>query len=353
MFKKKFLIFIGVLVVLGVAGRFYLNMQMAKFMSHGPGGPVPVLLHPAQASLLEVKIKSVGTILSNESASIRPEITGVVTSILFEEGQEVKAGDPLLEIDDSIYKAEMDAAKAAFDIAKITYNRRNQLQQQGAYSIQEKDEAKAKFEGARALLDAAKEKLEKTRINAPFDGIIGLRSVSKGDYLDMGQVITNLEDINPVKVEFTAPEKYISKISLGQNINLIVDAYSDKVFVGKVYAIDPKVDVDNRNIVIKAELDNSEKLLRPGMFANIELIIERKENAILIPEQAVFAKGNQMYVYKVENNKAVLTAVKVGSWENAKSEIIDGVKVGDVIVSEGHMKLHDGGEVVDANQMKK
>ena len=288
------------------------------------------------------ELNTVGTLTSDESASIRPEISGRITAIFFAEGKTVLKDDILLKIDDSIAKSELQQAEASYELNKLTFDRINELQKKGATSIQSRDEAYAKFRESEAILELAKTRLEKSTIRAPFEGMAGLREVSEGDYVETGQIITYVEAIDPIKIEFSVPEKFFADIKLGQSVFISVDAYKGKEFEGAIFAIDPKVDPETRNIRIKASAANSEALLRPGMFAYVTIRLGKKEDAILIPEEAIIPSGKGSSVYKVIDGKAVLTDVETGLRNKAMVEIIQGLSAGDEIITAGQMKIRDG-----------
>ena len=267
---------------------------------------------PTAVEVAEVEVGPVldavtvtGSLRSDEDAIISAEIAGRISGIHFEEGQPVEPGDLLFTLDDAIYRAELATAEA----------------------------------------NLARTRLDKTRITAPFGGVVGLRQVSVGEYVTPGQDLVNLEDIDPIKVDFPVPERYLSAVAVGQGIEVIVEAWPDRTFEGEVYAIDPQINAAGRSIAIRATIDNQERLLRPGLFAAVRLIIQQREEALLVPEQAVFAQGERQYVYVVNDGTARLTEVRLGGRRVGQVEITSGLEAGDVVVTAGHMKLRDGGRV--------
>ena len=307
----------------------------------GAGMAMPVKTEAVTLGNVTKEVESVGTLKSNEYAAIKPEIAGRITQINFVEGSHVEKGEVLIKIDDSTIIAEKDQKQAAYDLAKLTFDRLDKLQKKGATSIQTKDDAYAAMKVAEADLNLVDAQLKKTIINAPFSGVIGFREVSEGDYLETGKTITNLENIDPIKVEFSIPEKYFADIDTGKKISIAVDAY-DNPFTGEVYAIDPKIDPDTRNIRIKARVPNSMNLLRPGMFAYVSLTLGKKNKVLLIPEEAIIPSGKTSSVFRVSDGIAQLIPVVIGIRKDAKVEIIEGLEEGDVVVTAGHMKIRDG-----------
>jgi membrane fusion protein, multidrug efflux system len=194
-------------------------------------------------------------------------------------------------------------------------------------------------------------RLNKTALRAPFPGIVGLRRVSPGDYLQPGQDIVNLEAITPIKLDFRIPEIHLPRLASGQRVAVAVDAYPDRSFAGEIYAIDPGFDPQTRTIQLRARMPNPDGALRPGMFARVQLELARREDAILIPEQAIVPKGADKFVYRVSDDKALLTSVRIGERLTGAVEIVEGLRRGDRVVIAGQTKIRDGAavSVVDAD----
>jgi membrane fusion protein, multidrug efflux system len=288
------------------------------------------------------EIRVVGSLRSNESVVIRPEVAGRVAEILFDEGQRVAKGAPLLKLDDAIAAAELDQAQAALSLSQANHKRTVELYERKAASAANRDQALAALRADQANLELARARLDKLTLKAPFDGILGLRKVSIGDYVTEGQDIVSLQDIDPLKVDFRIPERYLGSLAPGQSISVIADAFPGRRFAGEVYAIDPLVDENGRAVVLRARLPNDDGALRPGLFASVTLRVGQRENAVLIPEQALVPRGTQQYVYKVANGKATLTPVETGARRNAMVEIVKGLAPGDTVVTAGQIKLRDG-----------
>lgn len=321
---------------------------MAFAAAPGAGGPPPATSVEAvrvASGKLERSIEAVGNLISNESVVLSPEIAGRVTEILFEEGQEVTLDTPLIQIDDSIYKAQLAQAQASLVLSQANYNRAQELLKSQTGTVRNRDETLSKLNIDRAAVDLAKAQAAKTLIAAPFDGIAGLRQVSVGDYVTPGQELVNFESINPLKVDFRIAEVYLSNLKTGQKIQVSVDAYPDKVFEGEVYAIDPRIDSAGRAIILRAKLPNPDKILRPGLFARVKLVIEQKDDAIMIDEQALIPQGNEQFVYKVVDGKAVMTKVQTGMRRAGKVEITSGLTTSDTVITAGQMKVRPNAAV--------
>ncbi|MGH6944803.1 MAG: efflux RND transporter periplasmic adaptor subunit [Geminicoccaceae bacterium] len=295
-----------------------------------------------EAGLVVDAVTVTGSLRSDEEATISAEIAGRVAGIHFKEGQKVEQGALLFTIDDAIYRADLATAEANLKLSERTFERAQQLLKRKAGTAQASDEAEAQLEINRAKVNQARTRLDKTRISAPFAGIVGLRRVSVGEYVTPGQDLVNLEDIEPIKVDFSVPERYLSAVRVGQPIEVTVEAWPERTFEGAVYAIDPQISAEGRSITIRARIDNQERLLRPGLFATVRLITDRRENALLIPEQAIFAQADKQYVFKVENGTARRVEVAIGARRVGQAEITSGLEAGEVVVTAGQMKLRDG-----------
>jgi len=191
--------------------------------------------------------------------------------------------------------------------------------------------------------------LDKARIVAPFSGIVGLRHVSAGEYITSGQALVNLEAIDPVKADFRVPERFLPAIRVGQTIRIKVDAYPDDIFEGKVYAIDPRLDVAGRSLLVRALVPNKDQRLRPGLFARVTVLLQLKEDALSVPEQAIVPQGDAQYVFKIVNGKVTLTKVVTGTRREGRVEIVDGLSAGDEVVTAGQLKIRDGSAVSIVN----
>ena len=196
-----------------------------------------------------------------------------------------------------------------------------------------------------AAVELARVQLEKAHIVAPFSGIVGLRHVSVGEYITAGQALVNLEAIDPVKADFRVPEKFLPAIKVGQTILIKVDAFPDDNFEGKVYAIDPRLDVAGRSLLVRALVPNKDRRLRPGLFARVTVLLQLKEDALTVPEQAIVPQGDSQFVFKIVDGKVQFTKVVIGTRREGRVEIIEGLTAGDQVVTAGQLKIRDGSAV--------
>ena len=294
-------------------------------------------------------ITAVGSLRSDESVTLRPEIAGRITEILFREGTPVAKGEPLVRLDPSINLAEVRQARANLTLAKAKYERSVDLAGRNFISGQAKDEARNNLEIAASALALAEAKLRKTELKAPFSGIIGLRVVSVGDYVREGADLVNLQAIDPLKVDFRVPETFLRQVQVGQTVEVTLDALPGKSYEGRVFALDPLVDAAGRAIVIRARVSNQDTPLRARMFATVSLITSDDRKALVLPEEALVPQGTDQFVFRIEASKAVRVKVETGQRRDGKVEILSGLKKDDLVVTAGQLKLRDGTLVRNAS----
>lgn len=307
-------------------------------------GPPPVTVEATKVvtAPMPQTITAVGSLRSDESITLRPESAGRISEITFQEGQRVVKGAPLVKLDAAIPQAEVSQAKANLTLAKSKFDRAVDLAQRSFISGQAKDEAENNFKVAEAALQLALAKLAKTDIRAPFSGIIGLRSVSVGDYVKEGADLVNIEAIDPLKVDFRVPERYLRQVQVGQSLQVTLDALPDKSYDGKVVAVNPLIDTAGRSVVIRAQVRNQDTALRPGMFARVRLITRDQSDAMVLPEQALVPQGTEQYVFKVVSGKVIRVKIETGQRRDGKVEVLTGLAAGDMVVTAGQLKIRDG-----------
>jgi membrane fusion protein, multidrug efflux system len=326
-----------------------LALACSPAMAQDKSSAVPVEAAKVIAAPLSEQVTAIGTILSNEAVIVSSEIPGRLKDIHFQEGQPVEKGAPLFTLDDSVYRAQLADAEAKLKLAEQTHKRTSQLFTNKYATAQSADESASNLAVSNAAVELARVQLEKAHIVAPFSGIVGLRHVSVGEYIAAGQALVNLEAIDPVKADFRVPEKFLPAIRVGQTIRIRVDAFPDEGFEGKVYAIDPRLDVAGRSLLVRAMVPNKEQRLRPGLFARISVLLQLKEDALSVPEQAIVPQGDSQFVFKIVDGKAQLTKVVTGTRREGRVEIVEGLAAGDQVVTAGQLKIRDGAAVSIAN----
>lgn len=303
---------------------------------------VPVIVAVARRGDLAREISVVGTLRSNRSVVIRPEITGRIAEVLFDDGETVGDKEPLLRLDGSVLEAELEQARATLELRRANAKRAGELLARGTGTVLAKDEAEAALSADEAAVKLAESRLAKTIIFSPFGGTLGLKRIEVGDYVAPGQDIVNLEDIETLKVDFRVPEIFLASIAAGGRVQVTTAAYPGHPFDAEIVAIDPAVEEAGRSLLVRATLANAERRLRPGQFVRVAVAVEERARAILVPETAVLMQNGAPFVYRVVAGAAVLTPVETGLRNGAEVEVVSGVAEGELVVTLGHEKLSDG-----------
>lgn len=261
----------------------------------------PVEVTQVQRRDLAESLTVVGSLEANEAAEIRPEINGLVQAIHFEEGQRVKQGDLLMKIDDAELRAQYSQVEARYQLAELNVSRSENLSESRTISQSEYDRARSEFAAAKAELQVLKLRLEKTELKAPFDGVVGSRTISPGDYVTTNTVLTTLNDLSRMKISFQVPERFLSKVKHGTRFGLksrMLDA-RDEV-TGEVYFVSAVIDRNTRSSEVKGLLASPPDAFRPGMFANVEIVLEVHRGVLTVPEGAILttASGPQLVTVK-------------------------------------------------------
>lgn len=346
--RKLLLAILALVLATGLAVVLVPDWQVTSHAKKGPPAApsqaraVAVEAAQARIAVYQEDLRSVGSLMSDESVQVASEIAGRIESLAFAEGQPVKAGDVLINLDDSLARAEVADAKARFELAKANRERARTLSKNGHVSGRAHDEADANYEIARAALDLASVRLQKHAIRAPFDGIVGLRNASVGAYVSIGTPIVNLEKIDVLKIDFKLPEAALTQISTGQNVLVEVDALPGKTFSAEIYAISPMVDVNGRALHVRARMANPNLMLRPGLFARINVKSRQSHEVVVVPESAIVPRGGESFVYAIKGGKAVETKVALGKRESGKVQILSGLEADTMVVVAGQLKLRNG-----------
>lgn len=346
--KIKYIIY--TLIALVLAYLIYNRLQGEKKAdsggNKGSGKGSSAVLNAiiAKSQKFDNVISVSGSIEANEQVSIRSEIPGLVREIYFQEGTLVSKGAILLRIDDRELKAQLIQAETKEKLAFEVERRASKLLAAEAISQEEYDNSLAELKSLQAQSQLIKAQLSKTEIRAPFSGKIGLRSISVGAYITPTTDIANLVSINPVKIDFSIPEKYANRVKVGTRLDFTVSG-KNTVMEATVYAIEPSIDMNTRTLLLRAKADNRSESLLPGTFANIKLPLESIQNAILIPTEAVVPvlKGKQVFVY--ENGKAIAKDVETDIRTDKDVLVTSGIKVGDTVLISGLMSLRTDQEV--------
>ena len=318
--------------------------------SEGEGQPpefaVNVIVVESKLKPVSDKINLVATLAPNERVEIQNLISGVVTVIHFKEGKRVEAGDLIFELDTQKLRARVAEAEGTFELAEINRERYIKLFESNTVSQQEFDQAMSRYSVLSATLALRRRQLDDSILRAPFSGVVGYRRVSPGQFIQQGETITTLVDTNPIKADFQVPERFLGELRINQEISINVPAYPMEKFSGNVYFIAPEVAQETRTVFVRATIDNTSERLKPGMFGNLELVLQVKEKALVIPESALITQGNKIQVMVVGSDNTVqVNYVTTGLRLDGEVEITDGLNIGERVITEGHQKVESGSKV--------
>lgn len=294
------------------------------------------------------RIQALGTAGANESIEIQPRIASLVDRILFTEGAHVLQGDLLVELENSEIVAGLAVAEASLAESKSIYDRSKSLISSQAISASNLDQLRAQVKVNEAQVEAARARLANTTIKAPFSGRVGLRRVSPGSFVDTQTVITTLDDVSRIKLDFSVPETFLTVVAEGMRITAQSVVYPERVFEGSIASIDTRLDTISRAVQVRAIIPNDDSALRPGMFMTIDL--QRDQGDVLVaPEQSLVPEGTSQYVFVVIDGIAQKRAVEIGRRIPGFVVINNGLNAGDRVVTEGSGKIRDGSAIEDVS----
>jgi membrane fusion protein, multidrug efflux system len=313
----------------------------------GQGGPAPVEVAKATSITLTDDVQAVGSLKSKQGVMLRPEVAGRITQLGFVNGQTVKRGRLMLQLDDSVQQAQLQSAMAQLSTAQTNLQRSRELLAQGFVSQSAVDQNVSALAVVNAQVNLANVQVARMKVLAPFDGTTGLRAVDVGDYVKDGADIVNLEDLSALTVRFALPERAIDKLRPGQVVDVTLDALPGRSFKGKVLAVDSQVDANGRAVQVQAQVANPGALLKPGMFARARVVFAVRPGTVVVPEEALVPLGERQLIFKVvagPNGQTVTQRLiaKVGLRLPGKVEILEGLKEGDTVVTAGHARLLRG-----------
>lgn len=322
-------------------------------------GPANVEIETAKSGQVTVIQEAVGTVRAAESILVTAKVSGIISDILFVEGQKVASGDILVKLDNAERQADIlqtnaDIRKALADRDEIRQklNRAQSLRKTGAGTEAQVDDLAAQLRSAeggiassQARLQAAQARLDDLVVRAPFEGRVGTRSVSLGAYVSPGLRITTLDSLAKVRLDFSVPENLLSQLKVGQNVAAKAPAYANREFSGQVTLIDPRVDVTTRTVRLTADFINADEALKPGMFLSVLLSVATRDNAVLAREEAIVGEGLRQFVFVVKDNKAERRLIRIGQRSKGYAEILDGLKEGEPVIIKGLQRIQPGANV--------
>jgi membrane fusion protein (multidrug efflux system) len=347
-FSNKFLIKISSILFFVI----FIAFSCSKNSSNTGSGvysrpPMPVeTVMVSEQSVLD-RFEAVGTIEADKAITVVAEIDASIISLPYKEGDSITRGEVIAKLDDSQLKAEADRAAALRDLNKASYDRIKNIVDQGAAAPQELDDASAALKVAEANLAFAKARLAKTLIMAPFNGVLGSRRISPGAFVRAGQAITDLTQIEEIRVHFSVPERFLSKLKLNSEVTVSTTAYPGYELKGRVNIIEPALDPNTRSARVIAQVKNPGGRFRAGMSANVSAVLAERQNSLTIPNEAVFAEGANFFVFVIKDDSTVTrTPLTLGLRLPGSVEVLKGLEPGMRVVRAGHQKLFEGAKVM-------
>lgn len=332
--KKKAVVL--TLVILGG-----ISFGIFKYKTHSTVVmPEPIWVTAAQVktSTLPLEVNAIGSLVAR-TVEITPETSGHIKEILFKDGTFVAEGAPLIQLDDAIYKTKYTSSRAQLAYSEHDFSRKTLLGKQGAISKQAIDQADADVKERRAFAEENKVLLDKMRLNAPFQGMVGKSKVSPGDYVTTGQSLVSLSDTKHLRIEYNVPEKYFPSLKLNQIVKITSATYPGKVFTGKVAYISPTINLENRSVFLYADVPNEGNELASGMFVNVTHSLGSNEKAVVIPARSLVPMLEGVQVFKVVDGKAYSVPVTVGKRTDEQVQITQGLSEGDLVITDGQLKV--------------
>jgi membrane fusion protein (multidrug efflux system) len=311
--------------------------------SGAQAGRAPVEVGRVETMGIADDAQAVGSVRARQGVMLRPEVSGRISKIGYRDGQRVKGGQLLVQLDDALQRAQLQQAEAQASIARTNLQRNRELVAQNFVSASVVDQSAAALQVAEAQVALARAQLERMRILAPFDGVAGISSVSLGDYVKDGADLVNIEDTSSMWVDFRLAERFLANLRQGQGVEIQLDAMPGRKFAGRIDAIDALLDANGRSLLVRAQMPNAGGELRSGMFARTRVVFAVREKALVVPEEALVPQGGKQYLVKViegPNGKvSQRLEARVGVRLPGKAEILDGLAHGDLVVTAGHARL--------------
>jgi membrane fusion protein (multidrug efflux system) len=361
---KRMIIMIAALTVVfgGIFGWNALRAYFIKqFFANFEPPPATISTTQATAQTWQPYLSAVGSLTAVNGVDISTEVPGMVNEVYFQSGQMVKKNDPLIQLDDRIDQENLKHDEARHKLALINFERQKNLFTRNAAAKSALDQASVEVDQAAVAVAKDKILIDEKRIKAPFDGKIGIRKVNVGQYISPGTSLVNLQSLNPLYVEFSLPEQELKSLAVGQEVIIQVDTYPNQEFKGIVAAIHSKVNEQTRNILVQATLPNDDQRLYPGMFANIKVLLAKRDRVITVPQTAIAYSlyGDAVYVVreqgKDKDKKPILRAVKVnvvtGERRGGEVALKQGLKEGEQVIISGQLKLQENSRVLVDNSV--
>ncbi|GAD81353.1 efflux RND transporter periplasmic adaptor subunit [Vibrio ezurae] len=348
--KKWTLIMLLIAIVLfgSVIGfNIFKQQKIAEYLANRPEPEYPVTVMKASAEDWTPSIDVIGFIEPLQGVTLTAEASGIVTKINFVSGQKVSKGDSLVLLDSDVEKANLQSAKARLPASEAKYKRYKGLYKKGAISQENYDEAEASYLSLKADISGLEATINRRDVDAPFSGVIGIRGVNLGEYLQAGSRIARLEDISVMRLRFTVSQNDISRINIGQAIRIEADSYPGRIFDGTISAIEPAINYQSGLLQVQAEIPNTQGKLRSGMFARAQIVLPTMPEQVVIPQVAISYTlyGDSVFVLDEETHRVSQRVIKAGERDQDKVRILEGVKPGETIVTSGQVRLSNDSKV--------
>jgi len=356
MFKRLLIVLLALgLLFGGIFGWKYYQAGEQARLAAMPPPPATVAAAKVRQEQWLPYLETVGSLTAVQGIEVTSEVAGQVSAIHFRSGQPVKRGELLLQLDDSVDQADLAGLQAEQYLAQLQFERNARLVKERSVSRAEYDNARANLEAARARVAAKQASITKKAIRAPFDGRLGIRRVDLGQYLPPGAAIVPLQVLHPIYLDATLPERRLAEVSVGQTVEVQVQAYPGEPFAGTLSAINPGIDPASRSVKLRATLDNPDGRLRPGMFAEVRLRLPRIEPVLTLPQTAISYNpyGASVFVIAPQGDQLVVETrqVETGEVRDGRVVIVSGVREGEQVVSAGQVKLRSGMAVTIDNRI--
>ena len=345
-----YMLLISILLFGSVIGvNLFRQHKIEEFLANRPEPEFPVTTTEVQSVDWVPMIEAIGFIEPNQGVTLANQSAGVIDKIAFHSGTNVKEGQPLVMLDSSVEKADLKSAEAKLPAAQAKYKRYQGLYKKGSVSKETLDDAEASYFSLKSDIDSLKATIDRREIKAPFAGVVGIRNVYLGQYLQIGTDIVRLEDTSVMRLRFTVPQTDISRIRLDQQVDIFVDSYPETSFQGSITAIEPAVSVQSGLIQVQADIPNSDGKLRSGMFARANIILPTIENQVTVPQTAITFTlyGDNVYIISEKDGEKRVKqqVIKVGERVRDIAHILKGVEPGDVVVTSGQVRLSNDAKV--------
>ena len=360
----RWFIIVGVILVV-VLGGFYGFEQfrknaIASFFAGNKPPPTTINVALAQSEPMSRFFDAIGTVAAVNQVTIAPQVSGRVVKLMFESGASVKAGDPLVQLDDATERADLANYQAQARLAQANLTRARTLASEKYATQASVDQQQSQLDVARAGVARSQALIDQKLIRAPFPGDLGIRQVDLGQYVGPGTAIVTLTNLEVVYVDFTLPEQTRSQLNVGLGVEISADAFPGKSFAAKITTIEPQIDPTTRAIRVRASMDNPERLLQPGMFARARVVLPPQPDVVTVPETAVdyTVYGQSVFLIQEDGKtpdgkaayKAVQTFVTVGTRQNGRVAIVKGLQAGDMVANAGQTRIFNGAAVIPSDQ---